>query len=150
MTKKYILKSIYGGANINRAIVINIKNTNNIQDMGIHITICYLENIPNNVFDNLNKTIKDEFNNSIQNATWNLSFTKQWVKSWEIKAVNQRGISIESYRKAIFEYIKENAKQYISTKRYADGYPPQHIDTTNFIYTPQVNKTYNKLNFYIK
>lgn len=150
MSKKYILKSINGGANIDRAIIINLNNTNNVQDMGIHITVCFLENIPQNIFDNLNKTIKNEFNSSIQNTTWNLTFTNQWVKSWEVTAVNQRGVSIESYRKAIFEYIKENAKKYISTARYADGYPPMHVDVSKFIYTPAVNKTFNKLNLYIR
>lgn len=143
-------KPTNSSANINRAIVLNIKNTNNIQDLGIHITVCFLENIPKNVFDHLNKTIKGEFNSSIQNTTWNLTFTNQWTKSWEVTAVNQRGISIESYRKAIFEYLKENAKQYISTARYADGYPPTHIDVSKFIYTPATNKTFNKLNLYIR
>lgn len=143
-------KPTNSSVNINRAIVLNIKNTNNVQDLGIHITVCFLENIPKNVFDHLNKTIKDEFNSLIQNTTWNLTFTNQWTKSWEVTAVNQRGISIESYRKAIFEYLKENAKQYISTARYADGYPPTHIDVSKFIYTPATNKTFNKLNLYIR
>lgn len=143
-------KPTNSSVNINRAIVLNIKNTNNVQDLGIHITVCFLENIPKNVFDHLNKTIKDEFNSLIQNTTWNLTFTNQWTKSWEVTAVNQRGISIESYRKAIFEYLKENAKQYISTARYADGYPPMHVDVSKFIYTPAANKTFNKLNLYIR
>lgn len=150
MSGKYTLKSANVPININRAIVMNLKNTNNIQEIGIHITVCYLENVPENVYDNLNKTIRDEFNPSVQNSTWDLTFTNQWAKSWEIKLVNQRGISIESYRKAIFEYIKENAQKYISTKRYSSGYPPLHTDVTNFIYIPANNKTFSKLNLYIE
>lgn len=149
MSKKYTLKSANASTSINRAIVINFRNTNNIQDLGIHVTVCYLDNIPKNMYDNLNKTIRDEFNPSIQNSTWNLTFTNQWIKSWEVNLVNQRGVSIESYRKAIFEYVTENAQKYISKKRYPTGYPPLHTDVSNFIYTPATNKTFNKLNLYI-
>ena len=142
-SKKYI------SASVNRAIMINFRNTNGIQDLGIHLTVCYLEDIPKSVYDSLHKTIKEEFGNQIQNSSWNLTFTNKLVNSWEIKLVNQRGISIESYRKAIFEYIKENAQRYISTKRYTSGYPYPHMDTSSFIYTPTVNKTFNNLNVYI-
>lgn len=117
-------------------------NSNN----DIHITICYLENVPKVTYYQIINDVKDVWKNMVESYKWSITFVNRWGKnSMNVTGVNSKGITLEDLRSYIFKYISSKYNTYISKKRSITGYVQTHIDTSSIKNKPKDNETWNNL-----
>lgn len=112
---------------ITKAIKFEIVNT------GLHITICFVKNLPSSVYNDIKKDIEREYwFKNMNNSIWTLKILGKWGEnSMFITGYDQNGISLEYYKDLIFTKFAQKAGYYIDTSRYTTGMPPTHIAVNN-------------------
>ena len=140
--------------NVNRAIMLDFPGKN------IHITVCYLENIPATDYQKLLSDIKRNWGPQVsgnsnrrpgKTTMWNLMFVNKWGQnSMNVFGVSEDGIVIENMRIDIFNYVAGKYGKYISKKWSKTGYVQTHIDIQKLKHVPSNGETWKDLEMQIK
>jgi hypothetical protein len=128
---------------LNKAIKFELVNYN------LHITVCFLKNIPKKDYESLKKYLEEK-NKLWCSEIWTLKFLGQWGNNSDfVTAYNKNGISLEYYRDEIFKEIHKLYEEYIDRSRTKTGLPPSHIDVSKLSSRP-TGETWQNISLILK
>ena len=136
------------------AIMLDMYGKNGIK-FPLHITICYLKDIPTKYWNDIISCIIKNYRGVLGKHTkYNVNFIRWGEYSDKVfaKSADADSIDLDSIRSNIFYDISKKYGKFIDTSRYNTGLPPMHCNVENIIPRPSMTKVpiYKDVTFAIR